>query len=179
RGVAQQFIDNNEATRFFNHMDAKRSLQDKVTIAFAKGAYKFGWRLCVFSGIYEFIRMMLNAYYGKPSVLHYMVGAGIAGFLFKLSLGVKGSLVGLIVGAVLGAIGGSLSLIFLKLTGMSQEDFERIRYYWSNQRREVFKEAVGKRLEEEHGEAKVLYKEIKNVQENLSSTEIKSNEVDK
>ncbi|KAI4476967.1 hypothetical protein M0804_013147 [Polistes exclamans] len=179
RGVAQQFIDNNEATRFYNHMDAKRSLQDKVTIAFAKGAYKFGWRLSVFCGLYEFIRIMLGAYYGKPSILHYMTGAGIAGFLFKLSLGVKGSLVGLIVGTVLGAIGGFFSLILIKLTGMSQEDLERIQYYWSHKRGAVFKEAMGKHLEKEHGEAKALYEEIQNVQKKLSSTEIKSNEVDK
>lgn len=179
RGVAQQFIDNNEATRFYNHIDAKRSLQDKVTVAFSKGAFKFGWRLSVFCGVYEFIRIMLNAYYGKPSILHYMVGAGFAGFLFKLSLGVKGSLVGLIVGTVLGAIGGSFALLFLKLTGMSQEDFDRIQYYWSYKKEMVFKEAMSKHLEEEHGEAKALYEGNKIVQEQLSSTEIKSNEVDK
>lgn len=78
--------------------------------------------------------MMLTAYYGKPSVLHYMIGAGIAGFLFKLSLGLKGSLVGLIFGAVLGGIGGSFILLFLKLTGMTLEDFQNIQSYWSYKR---------------------------------------------
>ncbi|KAI4495525.1 hypothetical protein M0802_008739 [Mischocyttarus mexicanus] len=177
RGVAQDFIDNNEATRFYNHMDAKRSLQKKVTIQFAKGAYRFGWRLTLFSGIYEFIRMMLTAYYGHHSILHYMIGAGVAGFLFKLSLGLKGSLVGLVVGTVLGAIGGSFILLFLKLTGMSLEDFERIHQYWSYKKEEVFKEAVGKRLEEEFGEAKNLHSEIQDMQKRLSLTEVESQNV--
>lgn len=80
--------------------------------------------------------MILTAYYGKPSVLHYIIGAGIAGFLFKLSLGLKGSLVGLIAGVVLGGIGGSLTLLFLKLTGMTLEDFQHIQIYWSHKKDE-------------------------------------------
>ncbi|XP_015180033.1 PREDICTED: RPII140-upstream gene protein [Polistes dominula] len=179
RGVAQQFIDNNEATRFYTQHDARRYLQDKVILAFGKGAFKFGWRLCVFCGIYETIRVLLTAYYGEPSVLHYMIGAGTAGFLFKLSLGVKGSLVGLVVGTILGAIGGLFSIMFIKITGMSKDDFERIQYYWAYKRDEAFKQAMGKRLEEEHGQVKELYEANKANQAMLSSAEINNKEVDK
>ncbi|XP_043685695.1 RPII140-upstream gene protein isoform X1 [Vespula pensylvanica] len=174
QGTLEKFIENNEATRFYSHLDGKRALQTNITLQFAKGAYMFGWRLTVFCGIYEFIRMMLTAYYGKPSVLHYMIGAGIAGFLFKLSLGLKGSLVGLILGAVLGGIGGSFILLFLKLTGMTLEDFQNIQRYWSYKKDKVFKEAVGKHLEEEYGESKLLYEENKNIQRELSKIEEKT-----
>lgn len=46
------FLENNQATAFKHHFDAKRKLQDQVTIAFGKGAYQFGWRLGLFSCSY-------------------------------------------------------------------------------------------------------------------------------
>jgi complex I assembly factor TIMMDC1 len=45
-------MDRNQATAFENHMDAKRKLQDKVTVSFGKNAFKFGWRLALFSVSY-------------------------------------------------------------------------------------------------------------------------------
>lgn len=43
------FLDRNQATAFTNHLDAKRKLQDQVTMGFAKNAFRFGWRLGLFS----------------------------------------------------------------------------------------------------------------------------------
>lgn len=43
------FLDRNQATAFENHLDAKRKLQDQVTMGFAKNSFRFGWRLALFS----------------------------------------------------------------------------------------------------------------------------------
>ncbi|XP_046820798.1 RPII140-upstream gene protein [Vespa crabro] len=175
QGALQKFIDNNEATRFYSQIDAQRALQTNITLQFAKGAYMFSWRLTLFCGIYEFIRMILTAYYGKSSILHYMIGAGIAGFLFKLSFGLKGSLIGLVTGTVLGGIGGSIILLFIKLTGTTLEDFQHIQSYWSYKRNEAYKQIIGKYLEEESEETKLLHKQNKDMQIELSRMEKETN----
>lgn len=46
------FMDRNQATAFENHLDAKRKLQDQVTLGFAKNAFRFGWRLALFTTSY-------------------------------------------------------------------------------------------------------------------------------
>lgn len=46
------FMERNQATAFESHLDAKRKLQDQVTMGFAKNAYRFGWRLCLFTTSY-------------------------------------------------------------------------------------------------------------------------------
>lgn len=46
------FMERNQATAFENHLDAKRKLQDQVTTGFAKNAFRFGWRLGLFTTSY-------------------------------------------------------------------------------------------------------------------------------
>jgi complex I assembly factor TIMMDC1 len=43
------FMERNQATAFHSHIEAKRKLQDQVTVGFAKNAFRFGWRLCLFT----------------------------------------------------------------------------------------------------------------------------------
>lgn len=43
------FMENNQATAYENHIEAKRSLQNKMTIAFSKGFFKMGWRIGLFT----------------------------------------------------------------------------------------------------------------------------------
>lgn len=47
-----KFIDNNEATMFLNHMDAKRRLQDTMAYNVFKGVAQWGWRTALFTLIY-------------------------------------------------------------------------------------------------------------------------------
>ena len=46
------FMERNQATAFASHLDAKRKLQDQVTMGFAKNAFRFGWRLALFTFSY-------------------------------------------------------------------------------------------------------------------------------
>lgn len=47
-----RFMDSNQATAFRSHLDAKKQLQDQVTIGFAKGAFRWGWRISLFTSCY-------------------------------------------------------------------------------------------------------------------------------
>jgi len=46
------FVERNDASSFASHLDAKKQLQDKVTIGFGRGAFMWGWRLAAFTGTY-------------------------------------------------------------------------------------------------------------------------------
>lgn len=46
------FMERNQATAFENHYEAKKTLQNNVTTGFARGAWKWGWRLCLFTTTY-------------------------------------------------------------------------------------------------------------------------------
>lgn len=43
-----RFIENNEATMFRSHIDAKRKLSDKMTLSFMSGFARYGAKLCFF-----------------------------------------------------------------------------------------------------------------------------------
>ncbi|KAJ8945038.1 hypothetical protein NQ318_019033, partial [Aromia moschata] len=49
RVAYMEFMQNNQATSFKDHLEAKKQLQDKVTLGFGKGAFKWGSRLGLFT----------------------------------------------------------------------------------------------------------------------------------
>lgn len=168
RGNVEKFIENNQATQFYTQKEAKKELHTSVLKQFARGAYKFGWRTTLFTAIFTSIQTLLTAYYGKPSVVHYMAGAGTAGFLFKMSLGLKGSIVGLLIGASLGGIAGFLHLSILKMSGLDLDDLQTIGQQWVLLRERTYKEAVNKNLETEVKKLEALYSINQNMKEKLS-----------
>lgn len=168
QGNVEKFIDNNQATQFYNQRDAKKELHTSIFKQFAKGAYKLGWRSTLFTAIFASIQTLLTAYYGKTSILHYMAGAGTAGLLFKMSLGLKGSLVGLLVGSIFGAIGGFLHLSLLKMSKMSLDELQDVGQQWILLRKRTYKEAVSKNLVTEVKQMEALYSENESIKEQLS-----------
>lgn len=125
------FMENNQATAFKSHLDAKRKLQDEVTMSFARGGFKWGWRVSLFTTSYFGIITCVSVYRGKSSIFEY-IGAGfITGSLYKLNLGLRGMAAGGIIGGVLGSIAGAASLALLYASGTSMEDIR----YWQYKRR--------------------------------------------
>lgn len=51
--VVNNFIETNEATRFTSHFDAKRELQDRVTVNFLKKGGKFGLKVGLFCFLFR------------------------------------------------------------------------------------------------------------------------------
>ncbi|XP_063218014.1 RPII140-upstream gene protein [Bacillus rossius redtenbacheri] len=128
------FMDTNQATAFKSHLDAKKKLQDQVTISFARGAFKWGWRLGLFSGSYMLVSTALSVYRGKSSVLEYVAAGCVTGALYKFNLGPRGMLVGGLMGSVLGLMAGGCSLALLDMTGASIENVRFWQYKWKEQR---------------------------------------------
>lgn len=121
-------------------MDAKKKLQHKVTMGFAKGAFRWGWRLSAFTLIYIGISVTMSAYRGKNGIIEHMLGAGTAGFLYNWNRGPRSWLIGTGLGLLLGTVGGTSTWLFLKLTGLSLHDVQYYNYKWANLRKEAVDE---------------------------------------
>ncbi|KAJ8870591.1 hypothetical protein PR048_029614 [Dryococelus australis] len=138
RTAYMNFMQSNEATAFKSHLDAKRKLQDEVTISFSKGAFRWGWRIGLFSSTYMLVTTALSVYRGKSSILEYTVAGGISGALYKINLGPRGMLVGGVLGSLLGLVAGGSSLLLLDLTGTSMENVRFWHYKWKELRIQHF-----------------------------------------
>lgn len=134
------FMHKNQATAFENHFEAKKQLRDKVTLGFANGAWKWGWRLCLFTTSYTAIVTTISSYRGKSSIIEYLAAGGVTGALYKFNMGLKGMTAGAVFGSILGGGAGLVSLIILKLSGTSMEDVRYWQYKFHTSRRSLEKE---------------------------------------
>lgn len=132
------FMERNDATVFKSHMEAKKKLQDQVTVAFGKGAFRWGWRLGLFTGTYVLLTTSISVYRGYSSILEYAAAGCITGALYKFNMGLAGMAVGGGLGGVLGGIAGLVSLSILKLSGMSMEEVRYWQYQWKEDRNRRF-----------------------------------------
>ncbi|CRK88176.1 CLUMA_CG001961, isoform A [Clunio marinus] len=128
------FLDNNQATAFKSHLDAKRKLQDKVTLGFAQNAFRFSWRLALFTTSYTAITTIISSYRGKSSMYEYVIAGAVTGAGYKMNMGLKGMAAGILVGGGLGALGGAASLLILKSSGMTMEEIRYYQYKWRSGR---------------------------------------------
>lgn len=128
------FMDRNQATAFKNHLDAKKKLQDSVTSSFAKGAFRFGWRLGLFTTSCVAITTLISVYRGESSIIEYTVAGAFTGTVYKFNLGLRGMTAGLLIGGLLGTVAGSVSLLILRSTGMTMEEVRYWQYKWREDR---------------------------------------------
>ncbi|XP_046614655.1 RPII140-upstream gene protein isoform X1 [Neodiprion virginianus] len=128
------FMERNQATAFTNIFEAKRKLQDTVTISFAKGAYHWAWRIAFFTGSYVLLTTSIAVYRGKSSFLEYVTAGTITGAMYKTMLGPRAMLVGGAVGGVFGGVAGALSLALLKISGTTMEEIRYWQYNWKKSR---------------------------------------------
>ncbi|KAF5303468.1 hypothetical protein FQA39_LY09931 [Lamprigera yunnana] len=150
------FIKNNQATSFTNHYEAKQQLQDCVTKAFAKGAFRWSWRLTAFSSTYVTCSTCLAAYRGKNGILEHTLAGTSAGALYKFKVGPRAMLVGGILGGILGTLGGILTLSALQMTGMTMQEVRYWNYKWYEHRSDAFNKGFQKHFDKERSD---LYKE--------------------
>ncbi|KDR16313.1 RPII140-upstream gene protein [Zootermopsis nevadensis] len=132
------FIERNEATVFKNHLEAKKKLQDQVTIGFSKGAFRWGWRLGLFTSSYVLLTTSVSVYRGHSSIVEYIAAGGVTGALYKCNMGLRGMAVGGGLGSVLGGICGLVSLSVLKMTGLTMEEIRYWQYQWKEDRYKQF-----------------------------------------
>lgn len=159
RNAYESFMNNNQATTFSSHFEAKKKLQDKVTLNFAKGAFKWGWRVGLFSSSYVFITTVISVYRGKSSMLEYVTAGAVTGGLYKINLGLRGMLVGSGLGSVLGGMAGGITLLILNTSGMTMEEVRYWQYKWKEERNKTIREAVIKQTKSEEDQILALHNE--------------------
>lgn len=135
-------MNTNQATTFQSHFDAKKKLQNQVTINFARGAFKWGWRLALFTSSYVGITTIISVYRGKSSMVEYVTAGTVTGAAYKFNLGLRGILVGGGLGGALGSVAGGLSLLILNATGMTMEEVRYWQYKWKRERDSTINEAI-------------------------------------
>ncbi|XP_055677058.1 RPII140-upstream gene protein [Lutzomyia longipalpis] len=133
------FMERNLATSFASHLDAKKKLQHAVTMSFGKGAFRWGWRLGLFTYTYVGLVTTISTYRGKSSILEYALAGAGAGAFYKMNRGLRGMAAGGIFGCAFGTVGGILSLTILRATGMSMEEVRYWQYKWKVDRQNTIK----------------------------------------
>ncbi|KAL9893743.1 RPII140-upstream gene protein isoform X1 [Glossina fuscipes] len=141
RAAYMNFMENNQATAFKSHLDAKRKLQNEFTVSFAKGGFKWGWRVALFTTSYCGIVTMISVYRGKSSLYEYLTAGLISGALYKVNMGLKGMVAGGIIGGALGSLGGVASLLLMSMSGTTMEEVRYWQYKWKEYRDEAVVEA--------------------------------------
>ncbi|CAB0013887.1 unnamed protein product [Nesidiocoris tenuis] len=89
-----RFFENNQATQFTDHFEAKKKLQDTVTLNFAKGAMKWSWRLALFGCMYTTSVTVLATYRGDDSIFDFIAAGFLSGSLYRIKYGLRGVIVG-------------------------------------------------------------------------------------
>ncbi|XP_043290051.1 RPII140-upstream gene protein [Venturia canescens] len=153
------FMENNQATQFINHLDAKRKLSREMYLAFTKGGFSLGWRVGLFTFIFSSILTSVATYRGKDAILEYFIAGGVTGGLFKTNMGLKGMVTGSVFGAALGTIAGGLSALTLKLGGVSMEDIRNFSKLMHDARENAKLEAQKKYMAKEFDMAQKTAKE--------------------
>lgn len=159
--TVNNFISSNEATRFGNHIDAKRHLQQIVSVNFIKQGGKLGGKLGLFCFLFSTITTCATAYRGKLAIENYILGASITGALFKMNLGVRATLVGAGLGSILGGICGTASVLILHLSGISMDEVLDAQQKWITSRDESVHKKIRSSLgaEKQFTEIKQFYDE--------------------
>uniref|UniRef100_A0A182QC00 Complex I assembly factor TIMMDC1, mitochondrial n=1 Tax=Anopheles farauti TaxID=69004 RepID=A0A182QC00_9DIPT len=149
RVAYMNFIERNQATAFQSSFEAKKKLQDQVTVNFAKGAFRWGWRLALFTTSYIGIQTVVSVYRGKSSLYEYLAAGGITGAMYKFSMGLRGMASGGLVGLALGGLAGGLSLGIMRATGTTMEEVRFWQYKWQTNREQVIRESLQTQAESE------------------------------
>ncbi|XP_045473399.1 RPII140-upstream gene protein [Harmonia axyridis] len=164
RTAYTDFMRHNTATSFSSHFEAKRKLQDAVTKSFGKGAWKWGWRVSLFTTSFVGISTMVSVYRGKSGIREYIVGGALTGTLYKWQMGPRGWIVGGLLGSVLGLFSGSISYGLLKMNGLTMSELRKYQADVGKVRKNLIKE--GMRLKEEEDDALIKAHREKLVSEN-------------
>ncbi|XP_014476188.1 PREDICTED: RPII140-upstream gene protein [Dinoponera quadriceps] len=142
KNTVNNFISNNEATKFASHFEAKRQLQRQVILSFWKNGLVMARKLGLFCLLYSTITTCTTAYRGKLRIENYILGGSITGFLNRLNLGLRASLVGASLGGTLGGICGGISIFLLYLTGTNIDEIMQVHYDWINSMKERENEQI-------------------------------------
>lgn len=128
RTARENYIRKNQGTSFLNPKQATRELQDAMFLQFGRGAWKLGWRMMAFSSLYMTVAVAGFTYRNKFGIAEHVAAGTLAGFVYKLNMGVRGSLVGAGLGSLLGLLSGATLSVATKVMGVTVPEFR----YWQH-----------------------------------------------
>lgn len=159
RSAVENVIRKYQSSAFANPHLAKRHLQDNITLILIKNAFKWAWRISLFSGTYSTIVLSSAVYNNKASIWEHIAAGALCGGMWKTKLGVKAAIVGCALGGTLGLICGCTAAAALWITGTSYQELRYWHYdYWEKEYRNKVK-----MLEERKKEHKSLFGTPENI----------------
>ncbi|XP_073820215.1 RPII140-upstream gene protein [Musca autumnalis] len=167
------FMENNQATAFQSHLDAKRKLQDKFTMSFAKGGLKWGWRVALFTTSYYGMVTLVSVYREKSSIYEYLAAGSISGAMYKLNMGLRGMAAGGIIGGFLGGVAGGASLLIMSLSGTTMQEVRYWQYKWRTDRDQAIAETYKLAAEEDEPTPELMKAHDAKVGEKITLDNIK------
>ncbi|CAL8103077.1 unnamed protein product [Orchesella dallaii] len=123
------FFRSNAHEAFSTSLEAKRKLQDTVTLGMGAGAFRIGWRVGLFTGMYMTVSTGVSTFRGKMGILDQVVGGGMAGLLYKIPQGPKATISGGVIGGCLGLTAGIITFGITKLTGTTIDSANMYYYH--------------------------------------------------
>ncbi|CAD1471620.1 unnamed protein product, partial [Heterotrigona itama] len=170
KDVPQKHKDENQVTLYKNKFVMQRELQRRVEFATIKGGFPFGIKVGLFCFFFSSISVFLYVYRNyKFDILNPMIGGAVTGFLFKMNMGIKGSISGTVIGTILGTIYGCITQFLLFITGTQIGDTYKVMADIMNMRRDAIKENVKKMNSEEKSQMQIVYEKNYKMREMIES----------
>ncbi|KAK3915879.1 RPII140-upstream gene protein [Frankliniella fusca] len=153
KSVYVEFLRTNQATKFDSHMEAKKRLQDRMSIGLMRGGFTLGWRAALFTFMFASVSSAVSLYRNKEGILEYTTAGLAAGMAYRIHLGIRRIIVGGILGSTLGTVTGLINTGLFKIFGFSMSQLRDVNYslkiYKSRMWEEGLAEARRKSGEEE------------------------------
>ena len=107
RQSTEDFIRRHNEYVFRGQFEAKRKIGDTMYLNLVARGFKWGWRVCLFSGLFTGLTTTAIAYRNDIYLTDCMLAGGLLCGLWKIKLGLRAMAVSGVVGSLFGAILGS------------------------------------------------------------------------
>ncbi|XP_064483395.1 RPII140-upstream gene protein-like [Ornithodoros turicata] len=128
RQAKENFIRSNQASAFMSPVEATRQMYDKMLLELYRGAWRFGWRTTLFSGLYVAASISGSVFRNKFGIAEHAAAGALCGMFFKANMGLRGTVAGLVVGTTLGSLCGASIYFTTKMSGVTMAEYR----YWSH-----------------------------------------------
>ncbi|XP_034943285.1 RPII140-upstream gene protein [Chelonus insularis] len=146
------FIQNNDATKFPSHIEAKRKLQDNVFLGMGRHGLKWAIKVGSFSTVFMTTVTLLTAYLGGHGVTEYILAGSLTGTLYKINMGIRGMIAGCIVGTSLGSAAGVIFNFIFWLSGSNLRELSELQKEFYLLRKSIAFQSSRKDTAKEFGE---------------------------
>lgn len=125
RHARQRYIQSSQAEMYTSRVDAVRSAHNAAIRGFIRYGWRWSWRVAAFVTLFNTVSTGLSVYQDRNALSHYAAAGAVTGGLFRLNLGLGGTVAGTIIGAVLGFPTGAMVVSVQSLSGETARERRR------------------------------------------------------